>query len=1499
MKKVWKIIWRLLLGVGLTVYLAVALLNYSVVQSYLGALAGNYISKEWNCTLRIGSLHATPLDHLIANDILFVSPTGDTIFDGKTLRVSFRHFPYKKGNLEEGGLNVGTLALDRVYIGNAYYHFESIAAKDSGSRATTNLQFIIDYFNPEHTHSQPKGQTFTVDVGTVILNHVHYKMDLPDKRTVVYDYGVEIPHMEFYDVKARIKDVHVVNDDVTARLVKLSTEERSGFKADNISAKVHVSNREIRVRDLDVSTPRSHIMLDALLSYDGWAVMDDYLRTVYHDVTIHDGTTVAMSDAAYWAPVLWGIDVQLKAYGEAHGTIDSMATSGLHVGYGHATTLDLDGSIAGLTDITTTELSLDNLTLRAERSDLERLSAGLGSMLPHSALHYMQKAEYVDLVVGGHGGISSPSALNVDLACGLGNLHADATATPVTNIRDYNTDTLQESYLKGWHVELDGGSDGLDLTLLGLGDWLTYSGLALSLAADIPEKPELKNIPAEVDATLMRTVVRGNRLDRFDLHAFMEDGLADIELLCDDSLLRINIDCLADIGDSIGKYQAKIDLRHMDMQAFQLMTDKYKSLQTGLDVRLEGSEPENITAEVRATDTRLGATRVDNMQLKVESRGNRKLITLDSDPLDATINGSFAYAHLPLMVRHMLQQVLPADLGLTTPIDSLQFESIANNTMNFNMQWNDDGRLLHSIDEDVTVAKGTRLGGSYNTAELLKLALRSDSLRLGSLLLDNLGLSSRSAGANYIVDLEAQEVNVGKTELLKRLNISLGSNASHSILQLVWGDDNDITRGDVMLRLADGNISVQRPNIYIGDSTWTLAIDSLKVEHPAGDIFAFSGSGISLSSGSQRIVAGLALRQRDDDNLKLDFNQFNLGGLCKVILQGSNVDVDGRVGGHFEMYGFGEKPYFNAALTVDSCIVNHQSLGDVNVRSTWNAELNTVNLNLSSDHLDATGWLQLGNKDVGLNFAARFDSFELALAAPFLSTFSSRFEGQLHGNFDITGTLSHPVILGGAIVENGAIKIDMTDVTYHFNDSIHFTNNNIVLRQFALRDPYGNIAAVDGTIRYSSLDDIMLDLRLATENILLLNQKKSDQFRGTLLASATAHLHGSANNPKIDVSARTNRGCDLTVPISNMRTVKAQNYITFVGEEEETQQDKQGKPKKSNTPFSLSLDLGITPDLHLNLPMDFSEVTATVAATGSGDLHIDLDQEMSPQVGGSYEIIDGTLKLNMLSLLEKNFSIENGSNLLFQGPATDARFDLRAVYSQRVNLSTLTGNLSATSGTQKYIQVEDIIAIAGTLAEPSIKFDLRLPNSDQSVEEEVFAYIDRNSERDMINQTVSLLLLGQFYNVSGTEQDAGSTASSAASGGIGTIASTIGSFMADMVDFVDINVDYKAANQLTNEQLDFNISKDWGRWYLESTLGYGGESRELEASSTGGTVLDALIGYRITPLIHLFAYNRTNTNDYTRLDLPYKQGVGLKLTKDFDNWSQLFGSQKKHKKKKK
>ncbi len=1453
MKRVWKIASRVLLGLLLTVYVAVALVNYSVVQSYLGTAVGHRLSSDWGGTVKIGALHAMPWDHLILNNVLLVHPDGDTILNVERLRLQFKRFPYEKNHL----------SFDHVYLRNGYYHL-AISEDTINNRTVTNLQYIFDHYALDEP-KELKNVVFTVDVGTLLLNHVHYKMDLPEIPEMTFDVGVSIAHMEFFDIVSRIRDIHVVNDDVTCRLMRMSTTERSGFEVDHIEGRVHVSPNDITVRDFKLRTPRTTVLAEVEMTYDGWEGMDAYEDNVRHDIELKEGTSVALADAAYWAPWLWGCDSQVEAVGYMKGTVNEMSTS-MSMHWGEQSGLLVAGTLHGITEPKTANVTIDIERLRTNLDDLQPLFVLTGTN--PKQLPLAQRVEYIDLEGRVSGGLESVSTINLNAVSGIGNLHADALLSPTPT--------------GGVLVNAELGSNGLGLDLLN-SDWLSHTGFNISLNGDCADLKKPRTLRANIEGQLLNSVVRGRRLRPVDLEGKLDKGVGELYVQSTDSVALFDLKAKFNIFDSVKSLLCALDVEHLDAEALQIMPEKYGTMHTHAVLQLAGRDLDAMQGELMMNGTAVGDLRVDRLTLTVDADDGDKTIQLQSDPVDATIGGCFGYADLPLMLRQMASEALPRDLFDIKPLTAEEADAIAHSSVDLHMHWKDDGRFIAGLNEGLMVARNTRLTGSYNSRERLKLALRSDSLRMGSVALNDVGFSGRTEHGDYLLRLEAQEVAMGSVELLRQADLLLNSNYSRTLLELDWGSPQSTSRGDVELQLNQRHVGVLKPDFAIGSNPWRLEIDSLMLINDGG--FRLAGDGIAFRSAQQYVSARLNLMQEKNDCVELTFNNFDLSGVTGLLLQDSPMEVNGDIGGRFSLYGLGDIPYFNANLTIDSCVVNRQPLGTVLLRSNWNAELNNLNLQLSGEQLSADGWIELGRENGEMNFTVDFDRFELGLVAPLLSEFSNRFEGRLHGNFDITGTTKHPVIVGEALVEEGALQVDVTGVTYFFDDSLQFTNNLVTLRDFEVRDPQGNSAFVDGTINYDDLTDVKLDLALHTDNLLVLDRRQGEDFYGTVLASATGTVSGPLQALQVNVSARTTPGCALTVPVNEQRQVKAQNYITFTSDRPEPAR-REAQPRKEQT-MNLELDLTITPDVQLSLPMDFSEVSVGVAASGSGDLHLSMAGSDEPQVLGNYEIISGTMKVGLISLIEKTFSLESGSSLNFQGSLPDARFDLSAVYSQRVNLSTLTGGLSEGGSTQKYIQVEDVISIAGTLQDPTIGFDIRLPGADASVEEEVFAYIDRNNERDMLNQAVSLLVTGHFYNANATTT-AAAGGNIATSGGIGALSS----LLTDMVSVVDIDVDYKIGNELTKDQLDVNISKDWGRWYLESTLGYGGESRELQAGDANSAVIDALVGYRLSPLVHLFAYNRTNTNDYTRMDLPYKQGVGLKLTKDFDHWGELFRKNK-------
>lgn len=1453
MKRAWKIVRRVTLGLLLTVYVAVALLNYSVVQSYLGTAASQRLTREWGGTVKIGALHFMPWDHLVLNDLLLVAPDNDTILRAERLSVHFKKFPYSKNHL----------SLDRVYMRNGYYHLV-LTEVPGEPLPRINLQYIFDHYG---TAEPLEPVTFTVDVGSLTLNHVHYKMDLPEIPEMTFDVGVKIAHMEFVDIVSRVKDIHVVNDDVTCRLEKMTALERSGFAVEQVEGKVHVGPEDITVTDFELRTPRSTVRADVSMRYHGWMGVD-YCDAVQHDIRLKEGTSVALCDAAHWAPWLWGAESQVAAEGHLQGTINEMLTE-LSLRWGSRSGLMVAGRLHDITlpDSATVDVDIERLWTNTD--DLEPLFTLL--QLDLQRLPLLKQLDHIDLGGRLRGGLHTLTTANVNIASGLGDLHADALLSPLPS--------------GGMRFNAEMGSSGLTLTPL-QSDYLSHTGFALSAAGSVGDLKALKSYHATLDGQLLNSVVRGQRLAPVDLTCRLEGGKGELTLESTDSLATMTLQGQFDMTDSVKQARCHLDIQRLNTLALQLLPEKYGQLKTSAELRYEGQDLERMQGTLALRGTQLGALTVERLTVNVDADEGYKELRLQSDPVDLTVDGRFDYGDFPLMARQVAGELLPTDLFAVDSLTEADREKLKRSNLRLHLQWKDDGRCLRAVNKELMVAQNTRLTGSYNNTERLKLVLRSDSIRLGTAVLNDVGLDGRRESEGYVVRLLAQEVNLGSVELLQRADMQLTRAPESTLLELDWGYPDASSQGDVALRMREGYIDVVKPHFSIGGTPWELLIKTLRLTHDNGHI-AVEGDGIRVHSDRQSMEAQLSLQGEPGDVVELTFGHFGLAGLADILLQESPVTVDGDINGRFSLYGLNETPYFNANLRIDSCVVNRQTLGEVRLRSNWNAELNILNLELEGEQLGANGWVALGSKEPEMNFNVDFDRFELALVSPLLSSFSSRFEGQLHGNFDVTGTTSRPVIVGEAFVEGGALQVDMTGVTYFFDDSVQFTNKRVKLNQFRLRDPRGNAAYINGAIDYEDLSEVQLNLGLRTDNLLVLDRRGGDDFYGTALASAVGTVRGPLDALTVNVSARTMPGCILTVPVNDQRQVKSQNYIHFVSDQP-VYEERTAEPRKEQK-MKVDVDLAITPDVQLNLPMDFSELGVKISANGNGDLHLSLAGSDEPQVLGSYEFTSGTMKFSAISLISKEFAIESGSSLNFQGSLPDARFDLQAVYSQRVNLSTLTGGMTDMGGTQKYIQVENVIAVAGTLQDPTLNFDIRLPNADASVEEEVFAFIDRNSERDMLNQTLSLLAMGHFYNANNTNTANGNIATS------GSI-SALNSILSDMTG-IDIGVDYKMGNELTKDQVDVNISKDWGRWYLESTLGYGGENRELESSVMNSAVIDALVGYRLSPLVHLYAYNRTNTNDYTRMDLPYKQGVGLKLTKDFDRWGDLFKRTNSKKKK--
>lgn len=1453
------------LFVGL--YILIAMLNSTLVQSVLGAWAGDYFSREWGGKVRIGALHFSPISHLILDDIELISPTNDTIFVGENITCRFNSFP----------LHGSSLKLDRVRIADASYHFASICDEDGSHH--TNLQYILDYFHSDEPEDTTSTGPFTIEVGELVLRNVNYRQDLPDSDDPdEYAYGVCIPHMRYNGTSARFRKVHVIDDSITCRIVSLTTTEASGLHVKDLSMDVIVSPHIIQAKNLDLETDDSRLMCDARLEFDGWDGMDDYCEDVMMDLVLKEGTDVNVCEAAYWAPSLWGINCRVSPRGHCYGPVADLHADNFFATFGRDSYVMLTGRITGLPYI-------ERTTIQARVDRLHTTYADLAAVQHPDYVEFyvpelMEQLNVIDGEAMLDGGCYDCTA-QFALTTSLGDIAGHA-AVQYDSIQD-------NAYYVG-----EVSSDGFGIDPLAPNDWVSHTGFHLAFQGS---GIDLASLEASIEGRLFDTQLRGRRLNHTTVSASFERQQLSADVLLNDSLIGCDLSATADLAAHSYTLDALVSHLHLtDLGLAEADSSIVLSTHLRADLQGEGLEDMAGTFTAGNVDCRYGTRNIALHDINVTSRGSSdyKNIALHTDWMTLTMKGYFQYADLSLAARDFCDRYLPAYYNPYRKEAAADMAPLLEDVIDLNLYWDDEQSVFAEAFPALQLARGTTLHANYNAAEQLKMVFRSDSIAYGNVMFNDVGFNSNSAGNSYQVRMKAGDISVGSMPLIENLHLDAGLAGYMSTLACRWDDDAATVnnQGDLEFFLTstddDNKIIITKPTLYIMGQEWNIVCSDGILANKNRVLV----DNLKIYGLDQSLVLKAQLAHRDDDVVKLAFDDFSLDRICDLLLVDKALSLQGNLDGQFSIRGLNGTPYYDANLVIDSCVVNGQPLGRVNARSNWETSENTLYVDLVSQlgdissherPLELHGTMKMAKGGNEMDFYADLDNISLQTAGTVISSFSSNISGSLGGNLHLYGTPDAPQLDGQLMITDGLLQVDATGVTYYFSDQLHISNDTLFLRDFAIHDAQGNYALANGILAYVE-EDLLLDLGLSSSRLLVLDSKPDgSSFYGMVLASLQGTVTGSASHPAIRANASTLDGSTLWVPIDDSKQMSESDFVHFVSDKPAPVRTRR-KPTTSNSALDLQVDATITPGLTLHLPMDFTGMSVNMTAAGRGDVHLVQHGGGALSLLGDYEFTSGNFKLS-IPLMSFDFAIQQGSSLNFPGALDDARFDISAAYSQRVNIAGLLGT-SGEVGADAYVQVQNIINLAGTMQDPQLAFDIQLPNVEQSVSDQVFAYIDRTNEREMLNQTVSLLLLGKFAteNTAETESSLITAGSS-----FNVISSSLSSIVSNMVKVVDVNFKYQSGTVANTGQFDVGISKEWKKFYFESTFGYGNtNSDEAEADQTNVLVGDVVAGYRVTPYFHFYGFHRDNNSYYTRTELPYKQGVGVKLTKSFNTINDLF-----------
>jgi hypothetical protein len=308
--------------------------------------------------------------------------------------------------------------------------------------------------------------------------------------------------------------------------------------------------------------------------------------------------------------------------------------------------------------------------------------------------------------------------------------------------------------------------------------------------------------------------------------------------------------------------------------------------------------------------------------------------------------------------------------------------------------------------------------------------------------------------------------------------------------------------------------------------------------------------------------------------------------------------------------------------------------------------------------------------------------------------------------------------------------------------------------------------------------------------------------------------------------------------------------------------------------LELQFDLDVDENALIEIVID-KESGSTIKGRGSGNLLFEINTTGKFNMFGDFSVYEGIYNFRYGAVVQKEFTVQPGGIIVWDGEPLDARIDLKAIYKTDTNPSILLDNPTSQS-----IPVNLEINLAGRLEQPEPEFDFSFPNASSILKSELEYRLSSKEERD--KQALYLLATGGF--VQGVN-DFNFT---------GTIAERLNGIISSLLGNQDGTFNIGLNYQMGADRPDFQTDDRFGvtlqtkisdKIYLDGQLGVpiGGASETVIA---GDVQIDFLLNDDGSLKARVF--NRQNEIRNFGEDIGYTQGIGISYNVEFNTFKELI-----------
>ncbi len=1443
-KKFSKILFGLILGLLLLIFLLAAILSTPIVQTKLAHFATEKINKQFNIHTNIEKLAIGFNGSVLLKGVSVIDDHRDTLAFIKGLETNI---------LDLNQLLEGRLFFSKTQLNNVDFHIHTYK-----NDTLSNLDKFIKVFDDGKEGSGK----FLMSIEELVLKNGHFSItddNKPNPET-----------LRFKGISGKVKDFLVKGANVQGKIRDLHLTGFGGLQLEGSSTDFSMGKTFMNFKNLLFKTKESLLVGTVGMSYKE-GDLKSFAKKVNIFVDV-DNSTLATNDIRYFYNKI-GENQKYYLKTVANGTLSNFTLVNTILTNGEGAHIIGNFKFENLIGVSEKPLKI---TTNLDRLMISRTQAVavLPTILDKALPKELDKLGTIDL-----SGAFSYSNFEVEAdlkaTSALGYAEANVVMAKVNDKQNasYTGNVVLEKFDIGNLTNQEKvGKTTLELFVNGKG----------------------------FDIENLHTILKGN------IHSLDFNGYTyqDIELngnlkipyykgvvVSKDPNALLTFDGEIDFTQQVKKYNFITDIEYLNVNALKLIEGNIGNFTGKIAINASGDHIDNFVGTVHFIDTKYTTEKeaytFANFQITsaFETDGTRLLNINSEDIAQGYLRGKFKMKQLKSIVENAMGSLYTNYSPIK--LDPGQF---------FAFKFDINNKIVNMLMPNLHIGKDTQIEGFVNADDVdFRLDLNTPFIQLDKNNFKNVNLHINNKDTLAITSVQIDSARLAGYDIVNfKMNNNIQNDTLHIKTVFNGGKKSlDDYKLNLYYTINEENKSVvgfDKSTISFKEFLWYINEDGRNKNRVVFNksITDFEVQDIELTHEEQSVLVKGAMRGNDYKDLKVIFDKVDLN---KIVPDIDNLQLGGLINGEVALLQQNKifKPTSN--ISIDQLEINKVSLGKLLLEAEGDENFESFRINSSIQNDEVESFFLQGKIGIvkgasKLDLEAGLNKFDLKIIAPFLKSIASDVRGEATGRFSISGVPSSPQVDGRLYLTNAGMRPVFTGVDYIFDENapLDVTEKQFIMRGLTLTDSqYKTKGKVNGVISHNYFKNWNLDVKINSDNLLALNQKYKEgiPYYGTAFIDGTATLKGPAESLRIAMNATSKPGTKIILSLDDAGGVGDNNFVYFLTEKEKRNRKEGNKSQEIVNDFGgiqLDFEFLITPDAEIEVLLD-RNTGHGMKGKGAGFITMEINTLGRFNMWGDFQVYEGLYNFKYDVIIDKKLQVKRFGTIRWEGNPMNAILDLEAVYKTETNPALILES----SAINRKIDTDVSVLITGNLSNPQIDFNIDFPNVSSTLKSEIeYKLADKDVRQ---TQAMALLATGSFIN-----SDNANTAV------YGSLLERASSLFDDLFSNEDgklkVGFNYQQANRNPLQE-----SSDAAR--VGVTLSTKVSDKVLINGKLGvpigGTEENMIVGdVEIQLLLNedgslrARVFNRENNINYLGEGIGYKQGVGLTYEVDFNTFKELL-----------